>query len=303
MAQICREIQDRIVTTRNEAHEECRNVSRTITETVCEWLPWPLDDLCDLVTRVITEVICGIVWVLVTIISWVTRIVCEVVHIVVFVVDRLISLVEWLVVRIVSLPEMLLCFIGVRPGRKRYRICPLVIADAAGVPVVPIATIESQIAAAVRIYETCNIAVIALPVVVVRGRPHLADAPSCDSRGYFGENRVEYDHLSCCRGLLDSLKCLRFPSGLLWPRQVLKAIWVRDVSGSEVGCTMLPESYVLVDAGGAIDTLAHEMGHAGDLLHSSDATNLMATGTIRTASNLSGTQCCIIRTSRFVTFL
>ncbi|HJQ40903.1 MAG TPA: hypothetical protein VKB93_27510 [Thermoanaerobaculia bacterium] len=301
MAVVCREIQERIEERRNELREDCRNVSRTVSETICKWLPWPLDDLCDVVTRVITELVCALVWVVVTVVSWVTRIVCEVVHVVIFVVERLISLAEWLVNRVLSLPELLFCFLGVRPGRKRYRICPLVIADADGVPVVPVATIESQIAAAVRIYETCNVSVIASPVTVVTGRPHLADGPGCDFTGFFGENRFEYEHLSCCEGLFGSLKCLRFPSGLLWPRHVLKAIWVRDMP-VKVGCYMPPESYVLVDAGAALDTLAHEMGHACDLLHRDDPSNLMSTGN-HTGSNLSGTQCCTIRTSRFVTFL
>jgi hypothetical protein len=303
MARVCREVQERIEERRDELHQECRNVSRTVSETICEWLPWPLDDLCDVIVRVITEVVCALVWVVVTIVSWVIRIVCEIVQVVLWVIDHVVSFIEWLVNRIVSLPEMLLCFLGVRPGRKRYRICPLVIANADGVPVVPVATIESQIAAAVRIYEACSISVIASPVTVVTGRPHLAAAPGCDFAGYFNEKRIEYEHLSCCAGLLEGLKCVRFPSGLVWPRQILKAIWVREIPGTAVGCTLLPESYILVDSAAAIDTLAHEMGHAGDLLHDGDPTNLMAPGDVRTGSSLSNTQCCVIRTSRFVTYL
>ena len=66
MAERCREIQERIEETREEAREECREVSRTISETICSWLPWPLDDICDVVTRVITEIVCTTVYVLIT---------------------------------------------------------------------------------------------------------------------------------------------------------------------------------------------------------------------------------------------
>jgi hypothetical protein len=303
MAQICREIQERIETTRNEAREECRNVSRTITETICSWMPWPLDELCDLVTRVITEVVCTIVWVAVTVVSWVTRIVCETINLAVFIIEHVIGLAEWLAGRILSLPELLLCLVGVKPGRKRYHLCPIVIADEAGNPVVPLATITAQIARATTIYNACSIDVIALPITVVTGRAHLAQAPGCDFLGYFSGDRTEYEHLSCCTGLVESVRCLRFPSGFIWPRHVLKAIWVREIAGNAVGCTMLPESFVLIDADASPESLAHEMGHAGDLLHSSDPTNIMAPGTIRTAANLTSAQCCAIRSSRFVTFL
>jgi hypothetical protein len=89
---------------------------------------------------------------------------------------------------------------------------------------------------------------------------------------------------------------------LIWPRQILKAIWVDTISSGERGCYLLPESFILVASSAAQDTLAHEMGHAGDLLHRDEADNLMTTPT-RTGSNLTNFQCCTVRTSRFVTLL
>jgi hypothetical protein len=302
MAERCREIQERIEETREEAREDCRQVSRTISETICSWLPWPLDEICDVVTRVITEIVCTTIYVLITIVSWITRVVCEVIFVVVFVVTHVISFIEWLGNRILTFPEWLICLVGVRLGPKKFRICPIVIADDAGNPVVPLATIQSQIDTAVRVYAQCGIDVIASPITTVTGRPYLASASGCNAAGYFGGDRVEFETLSCCNGLLESLKCLRFPSGLIWPRQILKAIWVSTISSGERGCYLLPESFILIAASGAQDTLAHEMGHAGDLLHSSEADNLMTTP-VRTGSNLSNLQCCTVRTSRFVTLL
>jgi hypothetical protein len=302
MAQICREVQERIEEKRNELREQCRNVSRTISETICSWLPWPLDDICDVVTRVITEVVCQLVWVVVTIVSWITRIVCEVVHVIIWVVTHIVGFLEWLGNRILTLPYFLLCLAGARIGGRKYRICPIVIADEKGEPVVPIATIESQIETAKRVWQQCGIEVISQPVNVVTDRPWLANASGCNAGGYFGGDRAEYELLRCCKGFLAGFRCLRFPSGLIWPRHVLKAIWVRQLDSSDRGCYLLPESFVLIGSTALQDTLAHEMGHAGDLLHRSDADNLMTTP-VRTASNLTNWQCCVVRTSRFVTLL
>lgn len=301
MALVCREIQERIEETRNEAREECRNVTRQISETICSWMPWPFSELCEVVTRVITEVVCTVVWVVITVVSWVTRLVCEVIFVIDWIITHVIGLLEWLGNRIITFPEWLLCQAGVGTGRRRYRICPMVIADERGEPVVPLATIREQIQRAIEIYEQCNITVIASDVRVVTDRSHLATASGCNAGGYFSGDRSEYEHLTCCVGLRDSLRCLRFPSGLIWPRHVLKAIWVTSISSGDRGCYMMPESFLLVTSTGAVDTLAHEMGHAGDLLHrDDDNTNLMFTPG-RVASNLTNWQCCAVRTSRFVT--
>ncbi len=296
---ICKEVQERIETTRTEAQNQCRNVTRTISETICTWLPWPLDDLCDLVTRVITEVICAIVWVVITVVSWVWRTVCEIIGLIAWVVQLVAGALEWLGNRILTLPEWLFCLAGVRFGRKNYRICPMVIADDAGNPLVPIATIQSHIRTATEIFKNCNVNLIASPIVVVTGKSHLAVGPDCGAGGFFSEHKLEYENLSCCSGLLESVKCLRFPSGLIWPRQILKAIWLSDVPG-KAGCYIFPDSFVQIDNTGTLNILAHEMGHACDLMHRDDESNLMHSSA--TNSNLTDFQCCTIRTGRFVTF-
>ncbi len=309
MARVCREIQERIEETREEAREECRNVSRTITETICSWMPWPLSELCDLVTRVITEVVCGIVWVVVTVVSWVTRIVCEIIYVIDWIITHLVGIIEWLGNRIITFPEWLICQMGLKAGRKRLRICPVVIADERGVPSVPIATIQEHINFAINLYRDCDVDIIASDIITVNEKSHLTTVSGCDTGGFFAEDRAELERLRCCNGLIDSIKCLRFPSGLIWPRPVLKAIWVDVIRNATPGtdtrgCYMLPDSFVLIDSTALQDTLAHELGHACDLLHrNSEPTNLMAPGSIRTGSNLTGSQCCTIRTGRFVTIL
>ena len=297
---ICKEVQERIETTRTEAQNQCRNVTRTITETICSWLPWPLDDLCDLVTTVITEVICAIVYVVITIVSWVWRTVCEIIGVIDWVVNLVAGALEWLGNRILTFPEWVLCLTGVGFGQKNYRICPMVIADAEGNPLVPIATIQGHIRAARAVFKKCNVNVIASPIILVTGKSHLAVGPDCDADGFFSQHKLEYEHLSCCDGLLERVNCLRFPSGLIWPRHVLKAIWLSDVPGKG-GCYIFPDSFVQIDDSGSVNILAHEMGHACDLLHRDEVNNLMHSSAVN--SDLTDFQCCTIRTSRFVTFL
>ncbi len=298
MAQICREIQERIEERRRELRESCRNVSRTVTERICRFLPWPFNKLCDLVTKVITELVCTLIEVVVVIVSWVTRVVCEAIVVIEWILIRVFGFVEWLVNKIITFPEWLLCLGGVKLVTKKYRICPIVIADSAGNPVVPLHEIQRQIETAKSIYRNCGIEVIATPIKIVRDRTHLLHASSCGAGGYFSSDRVEYHNLSCCDNSI-GLKCLRFPSGLIWPAHVLKAIWVQDISSGERGCYMTPDSFVLMTTTALPDTLAHEMGHACDLLHRDDMNNLMSTGG-RTGTHLTNFQCCTIRSSRFV---
>lgn len=301
MAVVCKEIQERIETFRNEAHEECKNISHTVSETICSWMPWPLDDLCDLVTKVVTEVVCGIVWVVVTVVSWVTRIVCETIYVIDWIITHLIGYLEWLINRIITFPEWLGCLIGISGFKKNLRICPIVIADKEGNPIVSVAEINRQIEAAKQIWANqCNVNIISNDVTIVTDKSYLLYISGCDSGGYFASDRIDLGRLSCCNGFLKSLNCLRFPSGLIWPRHVLKCIWVNSIEGGKRGCYLLPESFVLIASTSAFDTLAHEIGHAGDLLHQTDLDNLMTTPT-RTGSNLTSFQCCTFRTSRFLT--
>jgi hypothetical protein len=302
MSRVCFEVAERIEEFRNEAREECRNVTREVSERICSWMPWPFSELCNLVTRLVTELVCGIVWVVVTIVSWVTRLVCIIIAVLDWIIQRLIGILEWLIGRIISVFDLLVCVIGFRPGTKKMRICPLIIADQAGIPAMPEADVQRQIDRAVEIYRQCNVDLIFSPIQVVQGNAHLIDASGCDAGGYFSGDRTEYEHLSCCQGFLESLKCLRFPSGFIWPRQIFKAIWVRSLATGDRGCYMLPESFTLIASTAAIDTLAHEIGHACDLLHREDPQNLMTTPT-RTDALLTPWQCCVIRSSRFVTYL
>jgi hypothetical protein len=299
MSKLCREVTERVEELREEMRNACRDVARTVSRNICTWFPWPLDAICDVVTIVITEIVCTIVYVVITIVSWVSRMVCELTQTFVVIINKVVGYVEMVVNRILTLPDWILCLSGVRPIRKKYRICPIVIADDAGAPVKKIAEIERAIEQAKQVFDKCGIDVIASNIMVVNGKSHLAHASGCNASGFFSSDRSEYEMLSCCDGILD-LGCHRFPSGLVWPRHVLKAIWVTDIEDGKRGCHLPSESFVLIAAKNSTErTLAHEMGHAGDLFHSPDPYNLM----FEYANNLElePWQCCSVRASRFVT--
>jgi hypothetical protein len=78
-------------------------------------------------------------------------------------------------------------------------------------------------------------------------------------------------------------------------------IFIRDiVAGGDVGCHIPGTDYVIIDRSAGGLTLAHEIGHAGDLWHVSDETNLMNHFTA--GDDIQGWQRCIFRRSRFVVY-
>lgn len=82
-------------------------------------------------------------------------------------------------------------------------------------------------------------------------------------------------------------------------------IFIQDiVEGNDIGCHIPGTDYVIIDRRGTERdgpaTLAHEIGHAGDLWHIDDTTNLMNPTVGGTALRL--WQVCIFRRSRFVTY-
>jgi hypothetical protein len=80
---------------------------------------------------------------------------------------------------------------------------------------------------------------------------------------------------------------------------VLDIIFIRDIiEGDDVGCHIPGTNYVIIDQTSSGLVLAHEIGHAGDLWHVSDKTNLMNHFTA--GDDVHSWQRCIFRRSRFV---
>lgn len=302
--------------------EVCSWVTKTVKkiveviEEVCDWLPWPLDALCGLVTKLvevfvdISEWVCNTVTdlvktvskVLIKIVKIVSTIVCTIVDfiitVIVSLVDFILQLADWILNWIVTLPEMLACFLGFRP-KKFLKLCVVVLADERGAPVQSLASVDAQVQQAASILAQCNVEVVACDPVVVSVDDELLTVGCGFSDWLFTRPAME----RAGHGSKNYACCTRWISASIIPRPALIAIFVRDVENAR-GCYLWPANYVTVDGSGAGRSLAHEIGHANDLTHADAATdpaNLMVTG--GSGSDLTGSQCCVLRRGRFVSLL
>jgi hypothetical protein len=250
---------------------------REVTERVCRWLPWPLNKLCDLVTRIIE--------VFEEVVEWICR----------EVIDRIISwieiliryvfyLIRWICWIIDWIPRFILdflpCLVGikVRKGiRLRIKILRYGDSDAETVD-----TVQRHIRVSNAVLaEECNVELNVLSI-------EFLDAPDnmktfdCGAAGLFSAQHVFFDRNQ------------ERDAGALSP--TITVYYIEDITNAR-GCHIPRTDYVVLDQGASDDSLAHELGHAGDLTHSADVTNLMNVPA-RTASNLSRSQCCLIRSSR-----
>jgi hypothetical protein len=65
-------------------------------------------------------------------------------------------------------------------------------------------------------------------------------------------------------------------------------------------CTIPRTSYVVLTDGANGASVVHELGHHADLFHRDDAQNIMFAEPSETKDQLTGWQCCMIRSSSFV---
>jgi hypothetical protein len=286
---------------------------------VCRWLPWPLDAICGWVTELVAvwvqvwvkivtsvvETICTAVTSLVRVlIKIVTTVIVSVVRIVCFVIGFVAGWIEIIVWGILGIPEFLLCLLGLRI-RKHLHVCVTVLADRQGRPVVDDDAVTTIIADAAKVLsDRFNVR------LHEHGRKHVRvdekhlTVIACDSRQLFGADATdlsgEAEHVGRFADLLGCSENIFDLAGEVL-QGALNVIFVRDiVEGDDIGCHIPGTDYVIVDRSAAGLTLAHEIGHAGDLWHVSETKNLMNHITI--GDTVRAWQVCIFRRSRFVVY-
>lgn len=270
-----------VQTVREVVRTVCDWVSSTITtiktvvERVCTWLPWPLSELCKLVTRVIEVV--ETVWnwvcheVIDRIFEWVERIVEYIAYIV--------RWVCWVVSWVIRGPALLLCMLGLKP-RRFLHVCVHVLTDAEGQPAVEWAKVDRDLRQAQAILDNCNLQI----VVTERRRVAKAefmDGTTCEFGGLFSDFFTWFSAHECggCAAVT--------------------VYYVRSIPGA-IGCAYPGANWVTVAAGGDGRTMVQEIGHLADLwAHSSDPDNVMTDQPGGTADQITAFQCCMLRTSRF----
>lgn len=312
---ICRQVTEQVEEWQKRFEQRCEQVRRQ----VCRWLPWPLNKLCDWVT----ETVCKLVEVWVKIVVTVIRTICEtvvsiirtvirvpmtivliVMRIVCFVIDFIVNWVKIIVGIFVGLPEFLLCLLGLRI-RKHLHICVTVLAGERGRPVVDDAQVTTVVQEATRIIsERMNVRVHEHGRRVIRVPDDRLDVTACNAGQLFSSEAFDLsseavrgktfaDLIGCADDVLDLAQELI--------HDVLNVIFIRNiVEGDDIGCHIPGTNYVIVDRSAGGLTLAHEIGHAGDLWHVSAADNLMNHTT--TGDVVRSWQRCIFRRSRFVVY-
>lgn len=265
----------------------CEWVSKVITtikevvEKVCTWLPWPLSELCKLVTKIIEVV--ETVW------EWVCREVIERIiawiEILVEYVIYILKWVCWVIDWIIRGPALLLCLLGIEP-RRFLGVCVKILADDAGNPAIPLITVQGMLRDATAIFRRCALSMVVCSVEIVR-KPEFLDSTTCEFSGMFKRFFTWFsaNTCGCC-----STVTVYFVRDIVNPPGLIVS-----------GCAYPGSDWVTVDAEGDGTVVVQEIGHLADLWsHSSDPNNVMTDQGGGTHDQITPLQCCMIRTSRFV---
>ena len=248
---------------------------KTIVEKICKWLPWPLDKLCDLVTKVIevTETI----W------DWVCReVIQRIVDLIEIIVEYVIYILKWVcwaIDWVIRFPDLILCWLGIET-RRYVTVCVKILTDARGNPAVPVATVEGWLRDAGTIFGRCNITLAVCSIELV-SKPEYLDGTTCDFSGMFSRFFTWFAHhtYGCCSSITVYI--------------------VRSIPGAS-GCAYPGSDWVTVAANGDGTVIVQEIGHLADLWsHSSDPDNVMTDQGGGTHDQITSGQCCMLRTARF----
>ena len=275
LVQVVREI----VTTVCEWVSSTITIIKEVTEKVCTWLPWPLNKLCDWVTKLIEVV--ETVWdfvceeVIETILEWVEVFV----EYVIYVLKWVCWIIDW-PFRAIGL---LLCSLDIRPT-KFVGVCVKILADENGTPAIPVADVMGQMRDAAAIVANCNVRLVVCSVDVVP-KPEYLDTTSCEFGGMFKRFFTWFSSNTC--GCCNTVT----------------VYFVRDIVGAS-GCAYPGTDWVTVDAQGDGTVVIQEILHLADIWpHSSDPNNVMTDQPGGTHDQITGGQCCMLRTSRFARYV
>lgn len=270
-------------------------VVRHIVKTVCEWVSsiitvivevckkacgWlgPFSFLCKWFCKLIEVVKTVWEWicteVIETIINWVEIFIEYVIYI--------LKWICWIIDWITRLPGLILCKLGIRP-RKYLGVCVKILADEAGTPAISLKNVNEMMMDAAAILRKCNISLVVCNTEVII-KPEYLDSTTCKFSGMFRRFFTWFSTNSCS-------SCSN-----------VTVYFVTDIQNAS-GCAYPGTNWVTVDAGGDGTVVVQEIGHLADLWsHTSDPNNVMTDQSGGTHDQITESQCCMIRTSRFVNF-
>lgn len=190
--------------------------------------------------------------------------------------------------------------LGICPPKK-LRLCVIIAHDGQG-PITTEAALQPILDRVKQIYaDEANVTVHVS--VDTEGRAPNVE-PACGADGWAQDlwlTGSQYENA-------ESLHCREYsvPS-VIGIGSPIYAFAVRNIAGTSNGCSLGPlTNYVVFEAGNTCagnTHLAHEMGHACNLLHTNDTTNLMNPDCLPSGRNrLSAFQKSVIRGSKYATY-
>lgn len=246
---------------------------------ICGSLPWPFDKLCELFMWLLEKAIEGLMWLYENVIDGVFKAVEAVLEYVYWLLGWIFWAVGWILRSI----DLAACMAF--PKSTRYlHICARILQDENGNLAVPTARVKLWLEGAKAFFEDhCHILLTYdIQIVAVKDTLFQKDF-DCKFVSIFSNPwRWFSEHaVPCC----------------------VTMYVVRNVL-PDAGCTIPGTNWFVMDGGLQDDKksarcIVHEFGHLSDLwAHSSTPGNLMHTSC---GSNVDPIQCCMMRTSRFVT--
>lgn len=254
-------------------------VFKTIVEKICSWLPWPLDKLCDLVSRVIEVVETIWNWVCETLIETIIDIVEGFFEYVFYILRWVCWIVDWIILRWL---DLLLCHLGVH-GDRCIRVCLKILTDREGNASTTRERALEMIAESNVLLRQCEVRLLVTGVEFIE-KPDLMDNVPCGFGALFtkGFSWFSSHACDCCSSIT--------------------IYFIRTIDGGARGCAIPFTSWILVAVNNIVDqaTIVHEIGHQAGLTHSSDSTTVMSiTNGSPPRTKISKGQCCMIRTASF----
>ena len=180
--------------------------------------------------------------------------------------------------------DLLFCLFGLR-NRRFLHVCVKVLAGDRRDPPWDLAEVERLLEETDTRLNQCNVNLCVVGFEIVETDRHRTDLP-CGFGSLFTSHHHWFVRNECP------------PEGSIIP---ITIYFVESIDGAR-GCSIPGSNYVLVDPGASNATIAHELGHLADLwLHSDEPTNVMFTPTTNDSVNFTRNQCCMIRSSKYVT--
>ncbi len=269
----------------------CNWVTTTITtikevvEEVCSWLPWPINKLCDLVTKLIEVVETITEWVCEEVIERVLRWIEILLEYVIYIAKWVCWVIDWIVYRWWA---YLLCLAGLE-HKKYLRVCVKILNNReTGNAAVSIPDLNSMLADAATIFNRCNVELVVEDVRFI-GYDEYLTSTSCNFSSTFSGFWLLFSRLACRNYSISPVV----------------TIYMVESMTDAGGCAFPGTDWVIVanpSNGGDGTVIVQEITHLTDVWpHSSDPNNVMTNVGGGTHDQITKSQCCFIRTSKYVT--